>query len=212
MGERGLESLVSLLSQTLHGSTVFPGVGLVKRGITPYEYSVVYCEDVSLVVGKPGLESCFCPSPGLSPSTSYSLLCCVWNMGVVTCYPVTNTVTIYWIWFSERCTRAGLYAVCSVTQLCLTLCGPVDCSSPGSSVHGIFQARILEWLPFPPPGALPDPKVEPRSPALAGSLFTAEAPGKPRGTQLCIISLLLLWEPQSRPPHPPTPPLSWVAC
>ena len=95
--ERGLEYLVSLLSQTLHGSTVFPGMGLVKRGITPYEYSVVYCEDVSLVVGKPGLESCFCPSPGLSPSTSYSLLCCVWNMGVVTCYPVTNTVTIYWI-------------------------------------------------------------------------------------------------------------------
>ena len=32
-----------------------------------------------------------------------------------------------------------------VAQLCLTLCDPMDCSSPGSSVHGIFQARILEW-------------------------------------------------------------------
>ena len=32
------------------------------------------------------------------------------------------------------------------TQLCLTLCDPMDCSLPGSSVHGIFQARILEWL------------------------------------------------------------------
>ena len=32
-----------------------------------------------------------------------------------------------------------------VTQLCPTLCGPVDCSSPGSSVRGILQARILEW-------------------------------------------------------------------
>ena len=31
-------------------------------------------------------------------------------------------------------------------QLCLTLCDPVDCSPQGSSVHGIFQARILEWL------------------------------------------------------------------
>ena len=31
-------------------------------------------------------------------------------------------------------------------QLCLTLCGPVDCSQPGSSVHGILQARILEWV------------------------------------------------------------------
>ena len=33
-----------------------------------------------------------------------------------------------------------------VTQLCLTLCDPMDCSLPGSSVYGIFQARILEWV------------------------------------------------------------------
>ena len=36
-----------------------------------------------------------------------------------------------------------------VAQSCLSLCNPVDCSSPGSSVHGIFQARILEWVAFP---------------------------------------------------------------
>ena len=33
-----------------------------------------------------------------------------------------------------------------VTQSCLTLCDPVDCSPPGSSVHGILQARVLEWV------------------------------------------------------------------
>ena len=33
-----------------------------------------------------------------------------------------------------------------VAQLCLTLCNPMDCSLPGSSIHGIFQARILEWV------------------------------------------------------------------
>ena len=33
-------------------------------------------------------------------------------------------------------------------QLCLTLCDPMDCSVPGSSVHGIFQAKILEWVVF----------------------------------------------------------------
>ena len=32
-----------------------------------------------------------------------------------------------------------------VAQSCLTLCDPMDCSTPGSSVHGIFQARVLEW-------------------------------------------------------------------
>ena len=39
---------------------------------------------------------------------------------------------------------------CCFTKLCLTLCDPMDCSLPGSSVHGIFQARILEWgaIPF----------------------------------------------------------------
>ena len=36
--------------------------------------------------------------------------------------------------------------VCSVTQSCLTLCNPMDCNLPRSSVHGIFQARILEWV------------------------------------------------------------------
>ena len=36
--------------------------------------------------------------------------------------------------------------MCLVTQLCPTLCNSMDCSPPGSSVHGIFQARILEWV------------------------------------------------------------------
>ena len=44
----------------------------------------------------------------------------------------------------------------------------MDCSRPGSSVHGISQARILEWLPCPPPGDLPDPGIKPKSPALQG--------------------------------------------
>ena len=36
-----------------------------------------------------------------------------------------------------------------LAQLCLTLCDPTDCSPPGSSAHGIFQARILEWVAIP---------------------------------------------------------------
>ena len=38
--------------------------------------------------------------------------------------------------------------VCSVTQSCPTLCNPMDCSLPGSPVRGVFQARLLEWVPF----------------------------------------------------------------
>ena len=58
-----------------------------------------------------------------------------------------------------------------VTQSCLTLCDPVDCSPPGSSVRGILQARILEWGAIPFSRDLPKPGIEPGSPALqAGSL------------------------------------------
>ena len=39
-----------------------------------------------------------------------------------------------------------IVACCSVAKLCPTLCDPMDCSLPGSSVHGISQARILEWV------------------------------------------------------------------
>ena len=53
-------------------------------------------------------------------------------------------------------------------QSCPTLCNPGDCSPPGSSVHRILQGITLEWVPFPSPGDLPDPGVEPLSlsPAL----------------------------------------------
>ena len=57
-------------------------------------------------------------------------------------------------------------------QSCPTLCNPMNCSLPGSSVHGILQARILECkqiLLFPSPGDLPDPGIEPMSPASSAS-------------------------------------------
>ena len=60
-------------------------------------------------------------------------------------------------------------------QSCPTLCNPMDCSSPGSSVHG---QEHWSGLPCPPPGDLPDPGIEPAipvSPVLAGGFFTTSA-------------------------------------
>ena len=71
-----------------------------------------------------------------------------------------------------RCLHA-----CSVAQFCLTLCDPMDCTPPCSSVYGILQARILEWVLSP--GDLPSPGIESVSSALAGRFFTTEPPGKP---------------------------------
>ena len=58
----------------------------------------------------------------------------------------------------------------------------MDYSPAGSSVHGIFQAKILEWVAFPSPGDLPNPGIKPTSlgsPALAGRFFTTVPLGKP---------------------------------
>ena len=65
-----------------------------------------------------------------------------------------------------------------VAQLCPTLCDPMDCSLPASSVHGTFQARVLDGLLFPSPGDLPDPGIKPRSPALEVDTLPSEPPGK----------------------------------
>ena len=48
---------------------------------------------------------------------------------------------------------------------------PMDCSPPGSSVHGVLQAIILEWVATSPSGNLSNPRIEPVSPALAGRFF-----------------------------------------
>ena len=59
--------------------------------------------------------------------------------------------------------------------LVVSLCDPMDYSLLGSSVHGILQARILEWVAISSPGDLPDPGIKPMSclsPALARGFFT----------------------------------------
>ena len=74
--------------------------------------------------------------------------------------------------------------------LCLTLCDPMDCSPPVSSVHGIVQARILKLLPFSTPGALPNPGNEPPSPdSPSGGFFTSVQPGKPNSKPINTINM-----------------------
>ena len=72
--------------------------------------------------------------------------------------------------------EASLFLSCFVAQLCPTLCNPMDCGPPGSSVHGILQTRILDGVPCPPPGDLPNPGIRPRSPALQADSFLSEPP------------------------------------
>ena len=65
-------------------------------------------------------------------------------------------------------------------QSYMTLCHPMDCNPPGSSVYGILQARIREWVAIPSPGALPSPGIEPKYPALQADSLPSEPPGRPK--------------------------------
>ena len=87
-------------------------------------------------------------------------------------------------WATQISLSQGCVCVCvSVCVLIApstpTLCHPMDCSLPGPSVHGILQARILEWVAIPFSGDLPNLGIEPRSPALQADSFLSEPPGKP---------------------------------
>ena len=66
-----------------------------------------------------------------------------------------------------------------VTQSCLALWDPMDCSRPGYSVHGILQARVLEWISTSFSRDLPDPGDKPRSSVLQADSLLSEPPGKP---------------------------------
>ena len=68
------------------------------------------------------------------------------------------------------------YGMCvKLIQSCPSVCDPVDCSPPGSSVHGILQARILEWVAMPSSKGSSQHWDQTLSPALAGGVFNTSA-------------------------------------
>ena len=60
------------------------------------------------------------------------------------------------------------FVCCLVAKSCLTLCGPMDCSPPGSSVQGTLQARILEWVAMPFSGGSSQPRDQTQVSSTAG--------------------------------------------
>ena len=80
-----------------------------------------------------------------------------------------------------------------VLQSCPTLCNPVDCSPPGSSIHGILQERVLEWAAISSSRDLPEPGIKPTSlmfPSLACGFFTTSATWKAQNTYILMPNWL----------------------
>ena len=72
-------------------------------------------------------------------------------------------------------------------------CNPTDCSLPGSSVHGISQARILEWVAFFFSRGSSWPRIQTRSPALQADSLPSEAPGSPSWAQIVLLYPVVLY-------------------
>ena len=96
---------------------------------------------------------------------------------------------------TPRLSPSGLVLlhVCLVVQSCLTLCDPMDCCPPGSSVHGDSpgEKRILEWVAMPSPRGSSQSGIKPRSLALQADSLPAELPGKPITLQPHYLSFEL---------------------
>ena len=89
---------------------------------------------------------------------------------------------LIWGWYSR-------YKKCACSLSCFShvwlFVTPMDCSLPGSSVHEIFQAGILEWVAMPSSRASSQPRDQTRVSCIAGGFFTAEPPGKPQTWKYC---------------------------
>ena len=104
------------------------------------------------------------PNPGMEPT----FLCLLhWQVGSL---PLTTPgkphmcVCMYIYRYVCMCAKS--------LQLCLTLCGLMNCSPPGSSVHGILQAGILEWVGMSSPGGSSWPRDRTWVSCIAGRFFT----------------------------------------
>ena len=111
----------------------------------------------------------------------------------------------------ESCGVGSAMCCAKSLQLCSSLCDPMDCSPPGSSVHEILQARILGCHALLQEN-LPNPGIELRSPTLQADSLPSESPGKPKNTRMgCHFLLQGIFPIQGLNPHF-LGLLHWKAC
>ena len=97
-----------------------------------------------------------------------------------------SLLTVYWLSLCPPRMRA------KSLQSCPTLCNPMTLARQAPLSMGILQARILEWVARPPPGDLPNPGIEPRSPTFQADSLPSKPTGRPMNTGVGSLQGLFL--------------------
>ena len=96
----------------------------------------------------------------------------------------------------------SLNTLYEVSQSCRALCDPMDCSLPGSSIRGIFQARVLEWVAVSFPRRSSQPRDWTQVSCMAGRRFTIWATREDSLFTLSYFFALPMWFPLPENPFP----------
>ena len=158
--------------------------------------------------------SFFAPTP-LASATELDMRCCVWEcmsqrplmpspmvLGLLRSLHFQSACPVS----SQESTVLVLWCGCYVAKLCPTLRDTMDYSPPGSSVHGIPQARILEWVAISFSRASSQLRGQTQVSCITGRFFTTKPPGKHRGGMLLFFLLvicLVLWKGRVKIVFPP---------
>ena len=115
------------------------------------------------------------------------------------------SLSLPWLWLGGAAFSEKMKKWSEVTQLCPTLCNPRDFSLPGSSVHGIFQAKILEWVAISFSRGSSQPRDRTQVSHTAGRLFTVwatrEALRKPWFIFMAhVYTICIYWGPHTIQP------------
>ena len=103
-----------------------------------------------------------------------------------------------WDWWNLEYSRMSACMCAKLLQSRLTLCKPMDCNPPGSSVYGILLAKILEWVAIPSPRASSQPRDWTQASHIAGRFHT-EPPGKRHySTHILLVKIFNVLEWRAR--------------
>ena len=138
--------------------------------------------------------------------TSRVILACNLPVARITWKEGMSFISLYWYSVTRIQVVLSELWCAQLLQLCLTLCSPIDCRPPACSIHGVFQARILEWDAMPSARASSWPRDQTCISCvscISGRFFTTEPPEKAHRWSLMSVQCINARSSDDLSPHCP---------